>query len=224
MDAWAFRMKVALIYLAAAATIAIVLFFPAGTPDFWQAWLYLAVVLAPALLVIMYFSIRDPEFLERRFQTKEKEAEQEGIVRFGALVFIIGFIIPGLDRRFGWTFVPAEVTIAADVLVFLSYAFIFLVFRANSYAGRTIRVEKGQKVVSTGPYAIVRHPMYLGSLVMYLATPLALGSYAAVPAFLLCIPMFVLRILNEEKVLRRELPGYSEYCKKTVYRLIPFIW
>jgi protein-S-isoprenylcysteine O-methyltransferase Ste14 len=225
MEAGAMGRKFALIYIAAAIIIGLALFAPAGTLDYWQAWAYLAVVLLPAALVVAYFLKKDPEFLERRLRTREKEATQGRIIKAGTAIFAIAFLIPGLDRRFGWSAVPVEISVAADALVFLGYIFVFLVFRANSYAGRTVQVDAGQKVVTTGPYAIVRHPMYLGSLVLYLATPLALGSYVAVPLFLLgLVPVFVFRILNEEEVLRRELPGYEDYCMKTRYRLVPFVW
>lgn len=129
-----------------------------------------------------------------------------------------------MDKRFGWSNVPFELVVAADIVVVLGYGLIFLVFKENSFAGRTIKVEKGQKVISTGPYSIIRHPMYLGVLFMYLATPIALGSYWAILPFLLTIPMLAYRIRNEEKVLGRELKGYMEYCKKVRFHLIPNVW
>jgi protein-S-isoprenylcysteine O-methyltransferase Ste14 len=218
------KKKAVLLYAAALLVIGLALFLPAGTLDYWQAWVYIAIVFVPVIFVGLYFLKNDPEFLERRFKTREKEAKQKLIQKAGIPIFIIGFLLPGLDRRFGWSNVPFEFIVVADVLVFLGYLLIFLVFRENSYAGRTVRVEKGQKVISTGPYSVIRHPMYIGVLFMYLATPIALGSYVAVLPFLLIIPMLVFRILNEEEVLRRELPGYKEYCKKVRYRLIPYIW
>jgi protein-S-isoprenylcysteine O-methyltransferase Ste14 len=184
----------------------------------------MAIITIPVLFVMAYFLKYDPEFLERRLKTKEKETQQQLIIKFSWVIFLVGFVLPGLDIRFGWSTVPSEISLAADLIIFLSYMFIFLVFRENSYAGRTIEVEKGQKVISTGPYSIIRHPMYFGSIFMYLAVPIALGSYVAVIPFLLYIPILVFRILNEEEVLRRDLPGYPEYCKKTKYRLVPFIW
>lgn len=212
------------LFIAAAIVIALFLFVPAGTLDYWQGWAYMAVVLIPAAIVITYFMINDPAFLERRLRTRGKEAQQNLIIKLALPVFIIGFLLPGLDHRFGWSSVPTELVLAADALVFLSYMFIFLVFKENSWAGRTVQVEKGQKVVTTGPYAIMRHPMYFGSIIMYTASPIALGSYWALPPFLLMISVFIYRILNEEEVLRRELPGYTEYCKKTRYRLVPYVW
>lgn len=224
MDIAALKKKVLLVFIAAVAIVGIVLFGPAGTLDYWQAWAYMAVLFVPASFVLVYFLKKDPQFLERRMRTKEKEARQGLIIKAAIVIFIIAFLIPGLDQRFEWSDVPVEIVLAADVLVFLGYMLIFLVFKENSYAGRTVQVDKGQKVISTGPYSIIRHPMYFGTLVMYIATPIALGSYVAAPLFLLLVPMIVLRILNEEEVLRRDLPGYVEYCRKTKYRLLPFIW
>ncbi|PIU81452.1 hypothetical protein COS70_04040 [Candidatus Micrarchaeota archaeon CG06_land_8_20_14_3_00_50_6] len=145
-------------------------------------------------------------------------------IKLSSVVFLIGFLIPGLDRRFGWSNIPVEFVLAADALVLMGYAWTFLVFRENSYALRIIEVEKGQQVISTGPYSVIRHPMYLGVMIMFLATPIALGSYFALPAFLLLPPLLVYRILNEEVVLNRGLLGYGDYCKKNRYRLIPFVW
>lgn len=218
------KKKILLLWIAALVIVGIVLFGPAGSMDYWEAWVYMAVLFVPAFFVVAYFLKKDPAFLERRIKTKEKEATQGAIIKVATIIFIIGFLIPGFDQRFGLSEVPMEVALAGNLFVFLGYVLIFLVFRENSYAGRTVVVEKGQKVISSGPYAIVRHPMYVGTLVLYIATPFALGSYIAVPLFLLLIPFIVLRILNEEEVLRRSLPGYTEYCKKTKYRLVPFIW
>ncbi len=216
--------KILAISLISVIAIAGALFIPAGTLDYWQAWLYMAVLFFPASFVIIYFLKNDPEFLERRMSYREKEARQKLVQKASAVVFLIGFILPGLDRRFGWSPVPFEYSIAADAIVFMGYLICFIVFRENSYAGRTIQVERGQKVISTGLYSIIRHPMYLGVLILYLATPIALGSYVAAPVFLLMIPILVFRIRNEEEVLRRELPGYPEYCGKVTCRLVPHVW
>jgi len=220
----ALGLKSAGLFLAGTVVLGMMLFGPAGTFDYWQAWAYMAVLFVPMAFVVAYFLKTDPRFLERRMRTKEKEAAQGRIIFVSSLVFVAGFLVPGLDRRFGWSDVPPEISLAADVLVFSGYALIFLVFRENSYAGRTVQVDRGQKVVSTGPYSIIRHPMYLGTLLMFLATPLALGSYIAVPFFLPLVPILALRILNEEEVLSRDLRGYVDYCRKTRYRLLPHIW
>jgi protein-S-isoprenylcysteine O-methyltransferase Ste14 len=224
MDTGAIKKRALLLFPAAFAAISLMFFLTAGTLDYWQGWVYLAILFIPVIFVVAYFLKNDPEFLERRMKLKEKQAKQQLVVKLSGIIFLIGFLLPGFDRRFGWSSVPPELVIAADVVVFLGYLFIFLVFRENSFAGRTIEVVKGQKVISTGPYSIIRHPMYLGTIFMWAATPIALGSYWAFPVFLLVAPLLILRIQNEEEVLRRELPGYTEYCKKTRYRLLPFVW
>lgn len=211
-------------FFAGFFVIGLMLFLPAGTFDYWEAWLYLAVILVPMTFVVAYLLKNDSALLERRMRLKEKETRQKKVVSTSALVLLVGFLIPGFDHRFGWSNMQAEVAIAADAIVFLAYVFTALVLRENSYASRVIEVEKGQKVISSGPYALVRHPMYLGMSLLLLATPIALGSYWALLAFLPIPPMLAIRLLNEEEVLRRELPGYEEYRKKVKYRLIPFIW
>lgn len=200
------------------------LFVPAGTLDYWQAWLYLAVLFAPLLFVLRYLIKNEPELLERRMRYREPEPEQKRIMGIGNSVFILINLIPGLDRRFGWSDVPVPLVLAADVLVLLAYGFVFLVFRENAYASRVISVDAGQKVISSGPYAFVRHPMYLGSLVLYIASGLALGSYWATLAATLITITIVLRIRNEESVLVRDLPGYDAYRQRVHYRLVPGVW
>jgi protein-S-isoprenylcysteine O-methyltransferase Ste14 len=218
------KKQVILRFIMAPIFLGLILFLPAGSLDYWQAWIYCAVLLIPASFVVFYFLKHDPELLERRMKMKEKEEKQKIIVKLGIIIFFIGFIIPGFDYRYHWSNVPVFLVIAANVFVLSGYIFVFLVLRENSYASRIIEVEKGQKVITTGPYAIVRHPMYLGILVMYLFTPLALGSYWALIFFLPLIPLLVSRLLNEEEMLLRELPGYEEYCEKTRFHLIPYIW
>ncbi len=202
----------------------LMLFLPAGTLDYWQAWVYCGVVFIPAIFVVSYFLKKDPELLERRMRMREKEEKQKTIQIIGIIIFFIGFLIAGLDYRYHWSNVPVYLVIAANAIVLSGYIFVFFVLRENSYASRIIEVEKGQKVITTGPYAIIRHPMYLGVLAMYIFTPLALGSYWAFPFFLPLLPLLVYRLLNEEEVLLKELPDYKEYCRKTRYHLIPFIW
>jgi len=199
-------------------------FLPAGTFAYWEAWLYLAVLLVPMFFALIYLLKNDPELLERRMRMREKEASQKLIVKLASLYYFLIFLIPGFDKRFGWSNVPVGVVIIADVLVLLGYGIFFLVLRQNRYASRIIEVERGQEVISSGPYAIVRHPMYLGVSLMYIFSSLALGSYWAVIPSLLIIPLLVVRIRNEESVLGKELKGYKEYIQKTKYRLIPGIW
>jgi len=197
---------------------------PAGTFNFWQVYVYIGILVIPMTFVLCYFLKNDPLFLERRTRSKEKEKEQKVILIFFSFIFFAGFIISGLDKRFSWSDIPADIVLAADLIILSGYLLIFFVFRQNSYASRVVEVDKGQKVITTGLYNFVRHPMYLGVLAMYMPSPVALGSYwGLIP--MAGIPLgIVLRILNEEKVLRRGLPGYAEYCKKTKYRLIPLIW
>ena len=199
-------------------------FLPAGTFAYWEAWLYLTVLLIPMVFVLIYLLRNDPELLERRMRMREKEASQKMIIKLGSLYYLLIFLIPGFDKRFGWSNVPIVVVIVADVLVLMGYGIFFLVLRENRYASRIIEVELGQEVISSGPYAIVRHPMYLGVSLMYILSPLALGSYWATIPSLLIIPLLVARIRNEESVLGRELKGYKEYMQKTKYRLIPGLW
>lgn len=212
------------IYVIAFVAIFLMLFLPAGTLNYWEGWIYLGIMLIPAFFVMIYFLKTDPEFLEKRFQFKEKRRVQSLIVKVTGVLFFIGFLVPGIDHRFSWSNVPVEIVVVSEVIVFLNYLLVVLVFKTNRYAARTIIVQKDQQVISTGPYAIVRHPMYLGTILMYLFTPLALGSYWALPFFLVIPIALVARILNEEEMLLRELPGYKEYCKKVKYRIIPFVW
>jgi protein-S-isoprenylcysteine O-methyltransferase Ste14 len=206
------------------AAFALILFVPAGSLRYWAGWAYCAVLAVPMTLVISYFLRHDPAFLERRIRHREKETAQKRIVAVGSLLFVAGFVVSALDFRFGWSAVPVWEIAAADALVLASYSFIFSVFRVNSYASRIVEVEKRQRVVSSGPYGVVRHPMYTGVIVMYLATPVALGSWWGVLPMLSIPVILVIRLLNEEKVLARGLPGYSRYLRKVRYRLVPGIW
>ena len=201
-----------------------IFFLPAGTFDYWQAWLYLAVLFIPMSLMLAYFLKNDPVFLERRMRYKEKEQEQKWIIAFSYLPFGLAFVLPALDKRFGWSSVPDGLVIAADLLVFLGYFITILVFRETRYASRIVEVEEEQSVISSGPYSIVRHPMYSGVALMYIFTPLALGSYWSIIPALFIIPVLAARLLNEEKVLKHGLKGYAEYMLKTRYRLLPGIW
>jgi protein-S-isoprenylcysteine O-methyltransferase Ste14 len=218
------KKKIYFRFIMALILVGLMLFLPAGSLNYWEAWIYCGVIFIPMFFVVFHFLKKDPELLERRMRLREKEDKQKAIIKIAFFFFFIGFLIPGLDHRYHWSNVPVALVIAADIIVFLGYLLFFFVLRENSYASRIIEVEKEQKVITTGPYAIVRHPMYLGVLLMYLFTPLALGSYWALIFFLPLLPLIILRLLNEEEVLSKELPGYQEYCRKTRYRLFPFIW
>lgn len=202
----------------------IILFLPAGTFSFWEAWVYLAILLVPMFAAMVYMINKAPELLVRRMKFKEKEVEQKLIIKLSFIPFLLAFILPGIDRRSGWSNVPVPVIVGADILVIVGYIFVLMVFKENQYASRVIEVVSGQKVIQSGPYRIVRHPMYLGSVLMYVASPLALGSYWAVIPALFILPILMARIVNEEKVLIKELEGYSDYKLKTRYRLFPGIW
>ena len=219
------RRQVMVRFGLAAILIPIILYALAGTLHYWQGWLYWIVLAIPMLVAVSYLLKYDPELLERRMKYHEKEKEQQAIIRIGTIVFIAGFLAIAIDLRIhGLDAIPLSLVLAADAGVFLGYLLVLWVFKENSYASRTIEVVKGQEVITTGPYAIVRHPMYLGVLVMYILTPIALGSWWAVPIFSLTIPIIVWRIIEEEKVLLKDLPGYREYCQERRYRLLPHIW
>lgn len=218
------KKKIVLLFTLSFIALGLAFFLPAGSLEYWQAWLFMAVLFTPVVFVISYFLKRDPQLLERRMQFKEKEMQQKIIIRISVYIFAIGLLVPGFDYRFGWSNVPVWLVIAANVLVFAGYVLIFFVFKENSYASRIIEVSKEQKVISTGPYAVVRHPMYVGVIIMYLAMPIALGSYWAMIFYAPIIPIIIFRTLNEEKMLFKDLAGYKDYCKKVKYRLIPGIW
>lgn len=201
----------------------LVLFLPAGSLMFWQGWILWSIFSVLTLFITAYFLKKDPGLLSRRMKVKEKEP-QPGIIKVLSFLSMLTYLIPGFDFRFHWSAVPVWLVIAANVMVFLGYVLIIIVFRENSYASTVIQVEQEQQVISTGPYAMVRHPMYLGLLIMELFTPLALGSYWALIFAFLFIPTNIFRIRKEEKLLLQDLPGYTGYLNKTRYRLIPLIW
>ena len=199
-------------------------FLSAGTWNYWQAWVYISILFVPMAIILVYLLRNDPELLERRMRMRERRSEQRLIIKVSLIFFVLAYIQPGFDIRFGWSNVPLWVCIAADILVLLGYGIVFRVFQVNSYASRVIEVNSGQKVIDTDIYSIVRHPMYFGAILMYVASPLALGSYWAMIPGAMIVPVLVARILDEETALEKDLPGYVEYKQKTKFRLIPFIW
>ena len=207
--------------------LGILLFAPPWTLNFWQAWVFLFVFSASAALITVYLWKKDPKLLERRMKAgpgAEKEKSQRLIQLFASAAFTGMIILPAFDRRFAWSDMPAFLAIAGDVLVALGFLVIFFVFKENPFTAAIIEVAAEQKVISTGPYALIRHPMYAGALIMLLGTPLALGSWWGLLTFIPITLIIVWRLLDEERFLSKYLEGYSEYQKKVRYRLIPFVW
>jgi protein-S-isoprenylcysteine O-methyltransferase Ste14 len=207
--------------------MAAILFLAAGTLHYWQAWIFLAVFGAAALAITLYLMKYDPELLRRRMRggpTAEKETSQKIIMWLASFGFVAILVVSGLDQRLRWSLAPASIAIAGNTLVVLGYAIIFFVFRENSFASATIEVAADQKVISTGPYAFVRHPMYAGALMYFLGMPLALGSTWGLCVAIVTTPALIWRLFEEEALLAKNLPGYSAYREKVKFRLAPFIW
>ena len=211
-------------FTAGLLLVALLLFLPAGTIRYPGGLLFLCLLFVPMLLLGILMLARARDLLAKRLDVKEKQGTQKGVVAVMGLIFLSGFILAGLDFRFGWSKVPLPVVIVASVLFLVGYALYAEVMRENAYLSRTIKVEEGQTVISTGLYAVVRHPMYTASTVMFLALPLILGSWYALIPFALYPVIMVIRIRGEEKLLTAELSGYEEYTRKVRYRLIPFVW
>jgi protein-S-isoprenylcysteine O-methyltransferase Ste14 len=200
------------------------LFLPAWTLNYWQAWTYLAVLMASIAAILVYLVNNDPALLARRAHNTEGQRSQKVIHSLINLTFVAAEVVPGLDHRFGWSAMPAYFVIAGDVLVALGMLIIFFVFRENTFTASTVQVAAGQKVISTGLYALVRHPMYVGGLIFVLGIPLALGSWWGLLTFIPLTLIILWRLLDEERFLVRNLSGYGEYRSKVKYRLIPFVW
>ncbi len=205
------------------AVLGLILFLPAGSLKFWEAWTWWSIIAVMTLFITAFFMKKDPRLLSRRMKIKEKEA-QPLIIRVLSFLSLLAYVVPGFDFRFDWSAVPVGLVIASNAMVLLGYIFIFMVFRENSYASTVIQVDEEQQVIKTGPYALVRHPMYTGLLLMMMFTPMALGSYWALIFAAMFIPVIIKRIKKEEELLVRELAGYKEYLAETPYRLIPSIW
>jgi protein-S-isoprenylcysteine O-methyltransferase Ste14 len=207
--------------------LGILLLAPAWTLDYWQAWVYLLVFAASSALITAYLWKKDPKLLERRIRAgpgAENEKKQKLIQLQASFVFIGAMILPSLDHRFSWSAIPLPIVVAGDVLVALGFLIVFLVFKENTFTAATISVVPDQKVVSTGPYAVVRHPMYSGALIMLVGTPLALGSWWGLLMFIPMIFTIAWRARDEEQFLCKSLSGYKEYCQIVRYRLVPFAW
>ena len=204
--------------------IGALLFLPAGTMAYGQGWLLMGILFIPMFLAGLVMMAKNPALLKSRLSAKEKEREQSLVVKLSGLMFLVGFILAGLSYRYGWWMLPRWVSIVGTVLFLGSYALYAEVLRENTWLSRTIEVQEGQQVVSTGLYGIVRHPMYMATLTLFLSMPLVLGSTLAFVVFLAYPLIISKRIRNEEEVLARELPGYANYLQKVRWRLIPFVW
>jgi protein-S-isoprenylcysteine O-methyltransferase Ste14 len=207
--------------------MAAMLFIPAWTLDYWQGWILIGLFLTSALTITIYLMKNDPKLLERRIKagpSAEQEKSQKIIQSLAALAFLATFVVSAFDHRFGWSSVPLSIVVLGDVLVVFGFYLVFLVFKENTFASGTIEVGAEQRVIATGPYALVRHPMYIGALVMLVGVPLALGSFWGLLAIIPMTIVIVVRLLDEEKFLAKNLAGYPEYQAKVKHRLLPLIW
>lgn len=204
--------------------IGVLIFLPAGTLSFFNGWLFMGILFVPMFLAGIVMMIKNPDLLRSRLEAKEKRQEQSIVIKLSGLMFLAGFVVAGLDYRFGWLTLPKGVVIGAVIAFVVAYVLYAEVLRENTYLSRTIKVQEGQKVVDTGLYGVVRHPMYSATLILFLSMPLVLGSIFSFLIFLLYPLIIAKRIRDEEKFLEKELDGYIEYKQKVKYRLIPFIW
>ena len=204
--------------------VGLLIFLPAGTFAYPYGWLLVGLLFVPMLIAGFVMLFKSPDFLKKRLDAKEKQGKQKGVVALSGFMFIAGFVVAGLDFRFGWSKMPPWVVIAASALFLISYVLYAEVMRENAYLSRTIKVEQGQTVVDTGLYGIVRHPMYAATVILFLMMPLVLGSWYALIAFAFYPVIIIIRLKDEERLLSKELVGYEAYKQKVKYRLIPFIW
>ncbi|MBR6352289.1 MAG: isoprenylcysteine carboxylmethyltransferase family protein [Firmicutes bacterium] len=202
----------------------LLLFLPAGTFGYWQAWLLIGILFVPMFIAGLIMMKKSPELLRKRLNVKEEQNEQKLVILFSGLLFLAVFVIAGLNFRFGWIVLPAAVSYAAAAVFLAGYALYAEVLKENEYLSRTIEVQEGQKVVDTGLYGVVRHPMYMTTILLFLSMPLVLGSLISFLLMLLYLPIIAARIKNEEKVLEEGLEGYADYKKRVRWRMIPFIW
>lgn len=211
-------------FLIGSFIVGALVFIPAGTFDYWNGWLFMGLLFIPMFIAGIVLMIKNPELLRKRLNAKEKENEQKQVVALSGLMFLSGFIVAGLNYRFDWIELPGIIVALSSVLFVISYILYAEVLRENTYLSRTIEVQENQKVIDTGLYGIVRHPMYAVTILLFLTIPLILGSIISFAIFLIYPIIIAKRIKNEEMVLEKELNGYSEYKKKVKYRIVPFIW
>ena len=210
--------------VAGIALVGCLLFIPAGTLDFWQAWLYIGVLFIPLLILAAVLLVNDPALLERRMRLGEREASQKAVVAFSSALLLAILLVPGLDRRYQWSSVPTVLVLLSDAMILLGWLLYVLTVRENRFASRVVEVQDHQVVISMGPYSLVRHPMYLAMSLMFGLAPLALGSYSGLIPGLLFPVALAFRIDNEEQLLRRDLSEYAQYCQKVRFRMLPLIW
>ncbi len=211
-------------FILGVLVIGLLLFTPANTIYYWNGWLFMGLLFVPMFIAGIILMIKNPELLRKRLNAKEKENEQKQVIAFSGLMFLIGFIIAGLNYKYNWIVIPNIVVIISSILFILAYILYAEVLRENTYLSRTIEVQENQKVVDTGLYGIIRHPMYAVTILLFLTMPLILGSIVSFVIFLAYPIIIAKRIKNEEKVLEKELLGYEEYKSKVRYKVIPFIW
>lgn len=211
-------------FILGVVVIGLLLFIPANTIYYWNGWLFMGLLFVPMFIAGIILMIKNPELLRKRLNAKEKENEQKQVIAVSGLMFLFGFIIAGLNYKYNWIVIPNIVVIISSILFILAYILYAEVLRENTYLSRTIEVQENQKVIDTGLYGIVRHPMYAATILLFLTMPLILGSIVSFVFFLVYPIIISKRIKNEEKVLEKELLGYAEYKKKVKYKVIPFIW
>lgn len=211
-------------FVFGAVVIGILIFLPAGTFDYWNAWLFMGILFIPMFFVGIVLMIKNPKLLEKRLRAKEQQPEQRLVIKLGGLMFVMGFVIAGLNFRFQWIVLPDWALWVSAIIFLLSYLLYAEVLRENAYLSRTVEVQDGQKVIDTGLYRIVRHPMYSVTIILFLSMPLVLGSVISFAIFLTYPIIIAKRIGNEEVVLEKGLEGYAEYKKKVKYKVIPFVW
>ncbi|MBR2302272.1 MAG: isoprenylcysteine carboxylmethyltransferase family protein [Clostridia bacterium] len=211
-------------FLLGVMLVFVLVFLPAGSFDYLQGWLFVGVLFVPMLFAGIVMMAKNPYLLKSRLDAKEKQGKQQLVIKLSGLMFVAGFVLAGLNYRFGWYMLPLWISVVGVVVFLIGYVMLAFVFKQNTFLARTIKVEKNQTVVDTGLYAVVRHPMYSATLLLFLSMPIILGSLYALVVFLAYPLIIAMRIKNEEKLLENELAGYSEYKQKVKYRLIPFIW
>jgi len=211
-------------FILGVLVVGLLLFIPANTINYWNGWLFMGLLFIPMFIAGVAMMIKSPDLLRKRLNAKEKENEQKQVILFSGLMFLSGFIIAGLNYRYNWITIPNSVVIISSIIFVLAYILYAEVLRENTYLSRTIEVQENQKVIDTGLYGIVRHPMYAVTILLFLSMPLILGSIISFMIFLVYPLIIAKRIKNEEKVLEKELIGYLEYKQKVKYKVIPFIW